>query len=100
MFGGVALRLLLGGGLMPYFRCYLFDKTKHLLESTDLIAPDKTAAISRVRALFASEETWFAFELWKNARRVHKELRTEFRSVPESLMVSVEGLAPKMPAAE
>jgi len=85
---------------MAYFRWYFFDKTKHLLESNDLIAPDKTAAISRVRALLASEETWFAFELWQNARRVHKELRTESGTTPEMVTGIVERLARKMPTAE
>ena len=81
---------------MPYFRCYFFDKTKHLLESNDIIAPTKTAAIARVRALSVAEETWFAFELWQNARRVHKESGTTH----EILTGSVERFARKMPTAE
>ena len=72
---------------MDYFRIYVYDKTKRLLRTTDLIAENKIAALTNARDFLTHETQWFAFELWQNARRVHKEIRNIAEVPPPVLRI-------------
>ena len=74
---------------MACFRVYAFDRTFQLFRSDDLIAPDKESAIARASDLIQTEPNWFAFELWQDARRVHRKMRA----------VAVAAVSPKLLAA-
>jgi hypothetical protein len=57
------------------FRVYALDRTNKILASNDLIAPDKKTAVSRALSSLYDVDGWAAFELWRDARRVHKARR-------------------------
>jgi hypothetical protein len=63
---------------MAYFRLYVLDAKNRQIASINVNADHKLAAIENARGLLTADSSWFAFELWQNARQVHKELRSDF----------------------
>jgi hypothetical protein len=57
------------------FRFYAMDRKNQIVVRDDLVAADKYSAISRALTTLSGVEEWVAFELWQNARRIHKERR-------------------------
>ncbi len=84
---------------VDYFRLYVYDKTKQLLRTTDLVAENKIAAMTNARDFLANEAHWFAFELWQNARRVHKEIRSTPAEPAVPVVRTVAHLKPDTPTA-
>ena len=63
---------------MAYFRLYVLDPKNRQIASINLNAEHKLAAVNNARGLMTVDSEWFAFEIWQNARQVHKELRSDF----------------------
>ena len=84
---------------MDYFRLYVYDKTKQVLRTTDLVAENNIAEMTNARDFLANEAQWYAFELWQNARRVHKEIRTTAEIPSAPVIRTVARLAPIAPPA-
>ncbi len=63
---------------MAYFRVYVLDAKNRQIAAMNLNAEHKFAAIENARGLMTADLPWFAYEIWHNARQVHRELRTDF----------------------
>lgn len=60
---------------MSYFRLRFFGKTFAVVQSFDLIAPDRTNAIRRARGELILIRDYYGFEVWQSTlseRRVRK----------------------------
>lgn len=57
-----------------FYRCYLFGRDGGIIERVDFHAEDDVSAVSYSQAKYnETSEPKHGFELWEDARQVHKQ---------------------------
>ena len=58
---------------MREYRCYFLNRRGNIGDVVEFVSPDDDAALSAARGHFERQDDFPGFEIWEQARLVHRE---------------------------